>query len=67
MKDINFTVEKGQKIALVGASGSGKTTSVNLLCGFYNPDKGDILIDGVSIKSVDLKKWSGDRIQDQPL
>lgn len=50
--DFNLDVEPGQKIALVGATGSGKTTVVNLLMRFYPADKGEILIDGVNIQDI---------------
>ncbi len=50
--DFNLEVEPGQKIALVGATGSGKTTVVNLLMRFYNIDSGEILIDGVNIHDI---------------
>lgn len=50
LKDFNLEVKAGQKIAIVGATGSGKTTIVNLLLRFYDWQQGDILIDGVSIK-----------------
>ena len=52
--DFNLDIRPGQKIALVGATGSGKTTVVNLLMRFYPPDAGEILIDGVNI--YDLKR-----------
>ena len=52
--DFNLDVKPGQKIALVGATGSGKTTVVNLLMRFYPPDAGQILIDGVNI--FDIKR-----------
>ena len=52
--DFNLDIKPGQKIALVGATGSGKTTVVNLLMRFYPPDAGEILIDGVNI--YDLKR-----------
>ncbi len=52
--DFNLDVRPGQKIALVGATGSGKTTVVNLLMRFYPVDSGEILIDGVNI--ADLKR-----------
>lgn len=50
--DFNLDVEPGQKIALVGATGSGKTTVVNLLMRFYPVDKGEILVDGVNIGDI---------------
>ena len=52
--DFSLDIRPGQKIALVGATGSGKTTVVNLLMRFYQPDSGEILIDGVNIR--DLKR-----------
>ncbi len=50
--DFNLDIEPGQKIALVGATGSGKTTVVNLLMRFYPVDKGEILVDGVNIQNI---------------
>ena len=50
--DFDLDVEPGQKIALVGATGSGKTTVVNLLMRFYPVDKGEILVDGVNIQDI---------------
>lgn len=50
--DFNLDVEPGQKIALVGATGSGKTTVVNLLMRFYPIDRGEILVDGVNINDI---------------
>ncbi|NCR38864.1 MAG: ABC transporter ATP-binding protein [Microcystis aeruginosa W13-11] len=55
LKNINFTAHAGEMIALVGASGAGKTTLVNLLLRFYDPNSGKILIDGVDIRDVTLK------------
>lgn len=53
LKNFNFEVRAGHKVALVGATGSGKTTVVNLLMRFYDVDSGEILIDGVNIKDID--------------
>lgn len=50
--DFNLSVKPGQKIALVGATGSGKTTVVNLLMRFYDVDSGEILVDGVNIRDI---------------
>ena len=49
---ISFTIKKGQSVALVGSSGSGKTTIANLLNGFYNSNSGSISIDGMEISSI---------------
>jgi len=57
LKDVSFTIPKNSRIALVGASGSGKTTSVSLLCRFYNIQKGRILVDGRDIYSFTLEEW----------
>jgi ABC-type multidrug transport system fused ATPase/permease subunit len=53
LKDINVKISSGQTYALVGATGSGKSTLVHLLLGYYQHQKGSILLDG-----MDLKKWS---------
>ena len=52
IKDFNCKVKPGEKIAIVGPTGAGKTTMVNLLMKFYNINDGDILIDGVSVKNL---------------
>ncbi|MEH2202298.1 ABC transporter ATP-binding protein [Nostoc sp.] len=54
LKDISLLVSPGEAIALVGASGAGKTTFVNLLPRFYDPEVGQIFIDGVDIRDVKL-------------
>ena len=51
----NLAIRPGEKVALVGRSGSGKTTAVNLLTRFVHPNSGDILIDGVNIEEVRLE------------
>ncbi len=55
LKDINLTITKGEKIALVGSSGSGKTTMVNLLERMYDTTSGEILIDNRNIKDIKLQ------------
>jgi ATP-binding cassette subfamily B protein len=54
LRDVSFVVEPGQRIALVGATGSGKTTIVNLLLRFYDVQQGRISIDGVDIRDIEL-------------
>jgi ATP-binding cassette subfamily B multidrug efflux pump len=54
LKDISFTVQAGESVALVGHTGSGKTTITNLLMRFYDVQKGTILIDGVDVREWDL-------------
>lgn len=57
VKDFNLDVKKGECIAVVGASGSGKTTIMNLIIGFMYASKGQILIDGKDIKDIDLTMY----------
>ncbi len=54
---VSFSIRKGETVALVGASGSGKTTTVSLLCRFYQASAGEILVDGVPLASMDLHGW----------
>ncbi len=55
LKDISFKVEKGKTIALVGATGAGKSSVINLLSRFYDINRGEILIDDISVKDYELK------------
>ena len=62
LRDVSFTASPGQTIALVGPTGSGKTTIVNLLLRFYDPERGRILVDGVDIRQLatsDLRSLIG--------
>jgi ATP-binding cassette subfamily B protein len=54
LKDVNFDVEPGQTVALLGATGSGKSTIINLLPRFYDPSEGSITIDGYDLRDVKL-------------
>jgi ABC-type multidrug transport system fused ATPase/permease subunit len=56
LKNINLTIEKGKVIALVGASGAGKSTIADLLPRFYDVSEGEILVDGVNIKNYRIKE-----------
>jgi ATP-binding cassette subfamily B protein len=59
LENVNFTVSKGQTMAFIGSTGSGKTTLVNLLMRFYDPSSGEILVDGVNIRDYRLKSLRG--------
>lgn len=67
IKDISFDVKQGQKIAIVGATGAGKTTLINLLMRFYELNDGKILLDGIDIKEItreNLRNCFGMVLQD---
>ena len=67
LKDVDFTITPGMTVAIVGPTGAGKTTIVNLLSRFYNADEGQILIDGIDIQSLQIKsirKQVGVMLQD---
>ncbi len=67
LKDISFTIEPGETIALVGKTGSGKTTITNLVNRFYDIQKGEILLDGINIKDINkryLRRHIGTVLQD---
>jgi ATP-binding cassette, subfamily B, multidrug efflux pump len=67
IKDLNFTIKPGEKIALVGPTGAGKSSIIRLLCRLYEPTKGRILVDGVDIKTLaqaELRRYLGVILQD---
>ncbi len=55
LSDVNLTIRPGEKIALVGPNGAGKTTLIKLLTRLYDPDEGQILLDGVDLRDYDLR------------
>lgn len=59
LKDLNFVVAPGETVALVGHSGAGKSTLISLLMRFYDPQQGEILIDGVNIRHYKIKSLRG--------
>ncbi len=59
LKDLSFRVAPGEKLAIVGHTGAGKTTVISLLMRFYDPQRGEILLDGVPIRSVSQRDLRG--------
>lgn len=57
LKQVSLTINPGDKIAFVGENGAGKSTIIRLLARFYDVDSGEILINGVNIKEIDLQSW----------
>lgn len=57
LKDVNITIKPGERVALVGHNGAGKSTLVKLLCGFYHPTQGEILVGGHPIEAYDLNEY----------
>jgi ATP-binding cassette, subfamily B, bacterial len=53
LKNVNLTIQPGQFVGIVGKSGGGKSTLVNLICRFYDPQQGDVLLDGVNVRELD--------------
>jgi ATP-binding cassette, subfamily B, multidrug efflux pump len=67
IRDLDFTIKPGEKIALVGPTGAGKSSIIRLLCRLYEPTKGRILVDGVDIKNItqaELRRYLGVILQD---
>ncbi len=57
LRDVDFTIEKGKMTAIIGASGVGKSTLVDLILRHYDPVQGSILVDGVALTELDLSSW----------
>jgi ATP-binding cassette subfamily B protein len=55
IKNVSINIKRNEKIALVGSTGSGKSTLINLLCRFYDPQEGKITIDGINIRNLSLR------------
>ena len=67
LKDVSFTVNAGETVAFVGATGSGKTTILSLICRNYDIQKGEILIDGIDVRKIkisSLRRHFGQMLQD---
>ena len=67
IKNLDFTIEPGEKVALVGPTGAGKSSIIRLLCRLYEPSKGRILVDGIDIKDIpqaDLRRYIGVILQE---
>jgi ATP-binding cassette subfamily B protein/subfamily B ATP-binding cassette protein MsbA len=56
LQNVHLTIHHGERLAIVGPNGGGKSTLVSLLCRFYDPQQGDVLIDGVSLRDVSIKE-----------
>ena len=70
LKDFNLEIKKGESSILIGSTGSGKTTILNLFLGFYKPQKGEILIDGIPLESFNMESIRNNFsviMQDTPL
>ena len=70
LRDVSFVLESGQSMAVVGATGAGKTTLINLITRFYDIEQGEILIDDINIKDLhlsDLRKSFGLVLQENAL
>ena len=57
LRNVNFSIQKGETIALVGQNGAGKSTLVKLVLRFYDPTSGSISVDGIDLKTLDITAW----------
>lgn len=56
-QNLNLTINTGEELAIVGENGAGKSTLIKLLCRFYDPTQGEIFVNGVDLKKLDLNSW----------
>ena len=57
LENVNLTIHPGEKLAVVGLNGAGKTTRVMLLCGVYDPSEGRVLLNGMDIRAFDRRQY----------
>lgn len=57
LKDLSIEIPSGQFVAVIGPSGAGKTTLIDLLIGLYRPNAGEIFVDGIALADIDLLAW----------
>ena len=70
LKNLSFSIQPGEKVAIVGVNGSGKTTLIKLLCRIYDPTEGGIYVNGVDLRDIHLEDWQdaiGILFQDFPI
>lgn len=70
LQNLSFTIKPGEKIAVVGVNGSGKTTMIKLLCRIYDPTEGNIFVNGTDLRDINLEDWQhaiGILFQDFPI
>lgn len=58
LKDISFHVEPGQTVGIIGATGSGKSSLVNLICRFYDVNQGRVLVDDIDVRNLNLRRFA---------
>ncbi len=57
LKNVSIDIKPGEMVGLVGRSGAGKTTIINMICRFYDPQEGRVTVDGMNLKDVSVKSW----------